>query len=247
MIAPLALALLLVVADSNVPPPAAAEMEREEFEARRTAEIAIRSAEEEVARLSTRSVLIERLLEGAKTAYAGGRYGDAIGLARRVRLSAARRGQDTARTTRPVAPAIEPLYEALERLLAAENRGVSDPLVTAARELVASAEAALEAGNITQADHLARRAILMLSALPPPVTTPEAPTDTTLDVNRASPVELARLPGMTSERVRNLAWFRQNIGPLRALEEIRFVPGFSWDDVILYLPWLKVASAAPRR
>jgi DNA uptake protein ComE-like DNA-binding protein len=220
--------------------PPSADETHEELTARRTAEISIRSAREEVARMTSRSTLIDRLLESAQEAYDAGRFEDAIGIARRVRLTAARRGRDAPRATAAAAPSIESLYEALERLFGAENARITDPRVGTARELIATAEASLEAGNITQADHLARRAIMMLSSLPPQRPREAAADTSRLDVNSATASELRRVPGMTSEMIHNLIWFRDRIGPLRKIEEIRFVPGFSAEYLLVAYQYLLV-------
>lgn len=209
------------------------EETHEELTTRRTAEIAIRSAREEVAKMTARSPLIERLLVSAQEAYDAGRYDDAIGIARRVRLTAARRGREAPAATAPAAPSIESLYEALERLFGAENARINDPRVETARELIATAEASLEAGNITQADNLARRAIAMLATLPPQRSRDVVADTTRLDINTATPTELRRVPGMTPDMIYNLVWFRKHIGPLRKIEEIRFIPGFSAEYLLV--------------
>jgi DNA uptake protein ComE-like DNA-binding protein len=148
-------------------------------------------------------------------------------------LTAARRGREAPSSTAPAAPSIESLYEALERLFGAENARINDPRVSTARELIATAEASLEAGNITQADNLARRAIQILGTLPPQRTREIAADTTRLDINAATAAELRRVPGMTSEMISNLLWFRRHIGPLRKIEEIRFVPGFSAEYLLV--------------
>jgi DNA uptake protein ComE-like DNA-binding protein len=215
---------------------------------RRVAEIAILSAEEEVARLERKSPLIERLIRSARVAFDEGRYEDATGLARRARLSAGQRGREAPRVTRPVGPTIETLFEALERLQAAENRRVSSPLLVTARELVAAAEAAMLQGQLTQAEVLSRRAILMLAALPASRSDETAETGQVRhDINRAEAAELRRIPGMTEPMIRNLIWFRTMIGPLRTVEEIRYVPEFTLDYVPIAEYYLEVRPSGGNR
>lgn len=234
-------ALLLFAATGETAPPAVAPE-------RGVAEIAILSAEEEVARLERKSPMIDRLLGMARAAFAEGRYGDATGLARRARLDAGRRGRETPRVTRPAGPTIETLFEALERLQAAENRRVSHPLLAPARELTAAAEAAMLQGRLTQADALARRAILMLVAMPPPPVAPDSEArPVRLDINRAAAAELRRLPGMTESMIRNLIWFRTVIGPFRSVDEIRYVPEFTGDYVPIAERHLEVRPAGGGR
>lgn len=208
----------------------------------RTAEIAIRSAEEELERGGARSPLLDRLLESARASYAAGRYEDAISTARRARLVSGRRGREAPANTVVARATTEVQYEALERLAALESRGVTNPTVLAARELVDAAEAAMTAGNITQADNLSRRAILMMAAMPPPRVERET-ADRRIDVNRATREELARVPGMTSEMVRNLLWFRKWIGPVRSYAELRFIPGFDPEYLLVADRWMAVFPA----
>ncbi len=205
----------------------------------RTAEIAIRTAEEELARAEARSPLLDRLLESARAAYEAGRYEDAIATARRARLVAGRRGREAPQTTPSARLYTEVQYEALERLVALENRGTSDPGVLAARELVDASEAAMAGGNITQAENLARRAILMMAALPPPRLERDT-ADRRLDLNRATREELKAVPGMTSEMIRNLLWFRRWIGPLRSYMDLRYIPEFDPEFIIIAGRWLAV-------
>lgn len=205
----------------------------------RTAEIAIRSAEEELARAEARSPLLDRLLESARAAYMAGRYEDAISTARRARLVAGRRGRATPQTTPAARLYTEIQYEALERLVALENRGASNPGVLAARELVDASEAAMVGGNVTQADNLARRAILMMAALPPPRLERDS-ADRRLDLNRATREELKNVPGMTSEMIRNLLWFRRWIGPLRSYMDLRYIPEYDPEFIVIAGRWLAV-------
>lgn len=206
----------------------------------RTAEIAIQSATAELERIADRSPLLDRLLVSARAAYAEGRYDDAISIARRVRLVGARRGQETTRATPPAHAFTAVQYEALERLVAEENRGGTDPAVLAARELVDAAEAAMAAGNVSQADNLARRAILMLAALPPSRIVRADTSSLRIDVNRATREEWRAVPGVTEEMIRNLVWFRKWIGPLRSLGDLRYVPGFDAEFLIIGERFLKI-------
>lgn len=209
----------------------------------RTAEIAIRAAEEEIARSGARSPLLDRLVESARAAYAAGRYEDAIGTARRARMVAGRRGRDAPQATPVARMYTEVQYEALERLVALENRGSNEPTVLAARELVDAAEAAMASGNVTQAENLSRRAILMMGAMPPPRAARDT-SDRRVDLNRATREELARVPGMTAEMIRNLLWFRRWIGPLRSYGELRYVPAFDPEYLAIAERWLVVHSPA---
>lgn len=205
----------------------------------RTAEIAIRAAEEEIARGGARSPLLDRLLESARAAYAAGRYDDAIGTARRARMVAGRRGREAPQATPVARLYTEVQYDALERLVALENRGSNEPTVLAARELVDAAEAAMASGNVTQAENLSRRAILMMAAMPPPRAARDT-GDRRVDLNRATREELARVPGMTAEMIRNLLWFRRWIGPLRSYGELRYVPAFDPEFLAIAGRWLAV-------
>ncbi|OIO27860.1 MAG: hypothetical protein COS94_02365 [Candidatus Hydrogenedentes bacterium CG07_land_8_20_14_0_80_42_17] len=227
MITFLSLILLISAPDT---PQIETHIEREELNQIKTAEIAIAAAEVEISKSERRSPLLDRLLQAAKTAYGEGRYEDAIGIARRIRVSTTRRGDfDRATTTRPAVPAIDSLYEALERLFAAENQHIDNPLINTAKELIANSEAALEAGLITQADQLARRAILMLSALPPPEVRKENTSETLpLNLNSVSLNKLLTVPEMTPEFAKNIIWFRTNIGLFTSINELRFVPGFEY-------------------
>jgi len=191
-----------------------------------TAEVAIKSAEESLSKSSSRSILNERLLDTAKRAYSEGRFEDAIAIARRIQLSVVRRGNTDRVTTKPAVPAIDSLYEAMERFYAAEKRYGEYYLISTVRELIANAEALLEAGRITQADQLSKRAILMLYALPP-IDTGKIESDTKqLDINKATLSQLLSVPGITEEMAKNLIWFRRYIGELKEIEELRYVPGF---------------------
>ncbi len=227
----LAIALLAQSSESAPPSPLVDTVSVPASATRLAAEIAIKSAEEELAGLSTRSPLLEKVLDQARSAFSEGRYDDAIGYARRARVSAGRRGREAAKTTAPASPVTAIMYEAIERLLAAENHRMSDARVVTARELVTAAEASLAANNVTQADQLSRRAIMILSTLPLADVRAET-TVLLIDPNEATALELLKVPGMTTDMTRNLIWFRRHIGPLRTIEELRYVPGFSRE----YLP-----------
>lgn len=229
MIGPL-FAIMLAAQPASPPEPIKDTTDATETTAATTsrlaAEIAIKTAETDLASLSTPSPLLQRVLLQAKAAFAEGRYDDAVGYARRARASAGRRGREAAKTTEPATPVTAVMYDAMERLNAAENVRANDPKVVTARELVTAAEAAFASGNVTQSDQLCRRAIELLATLGPVSSRTDTPI-VPVDPNEATQAELLKVPGMTADRVANLIWFRRYIGPLRRIEEIRFVPGFS--------------------
>jgi len=184
--------------------------------------------------------LVERLLLAARKALDEGRFADAAAIAGRAELSLARGAVDKPRqTTAPAGPTIEILLDALARLRAAEVLRPRDPIVGMARELVDAAEKALNDGNIAQAEELAGRAIVMLSSLAPDAAAP-ADTRPALDINTATARELATIPGMTPEMITNLIWFRASVGRFNRPEELRYVPGFTLEYVLLQRQYLDV-------
>lgn len=191
------------------------------------------SAEREIASAESQATtaLSRRLLESAREALAQGRYVDAIDFARRAAESGVRSGRVAAGTA-VARPITEPMFEAISRLIAAENQMRGDARVIAARELYTAAEAELAAGNFAQADVLAGRVSLILGSGDATPRIQERERPQRLDVNSATPFELWKIPGFTQERLRNFLWFRRHIGPLRSLNEFRYIPGFDAEYVL---------------
>lgn len=178
--------------------------------------------------------LFERLLESARAALAEGRYDDAITMAQRAAQAVVRVDRGRAMTT-AATPITEPMFEALSRLMAAEAQGRSASVV-AAREIYTAAETELANGNFTRADNLAERVIMTLSNVTPPARDEAFHKAPRININTATPYELWNIPDWSQERLRNFLWFRRDIGPIRSLDEFRYIPGFSAD----YIPYAEL-------
>lgn len=229
-----------IAAEEPAPPAAFSEdaFSDEAFEALK----AIRATQEEMKSSRDAAPLASRLLAAAKRAYSENRFNDAVGIAAQARESMARARKLFVQKTPATAPTTDAILDAMARLAAAEAAGSNDPRVPTARELINTAEAALMTGRITQADQFARRAVEMLSALPAALADTETLV-TRVNVNTASRSELSEVVGMTEPMIENLLWFRERIGPIHTLRELKFVPGFS--DDFLAIAESRLSTDAP--
>ncbi len=66
-----------------------------------------------------------------------------------------------------------------------------------------------------------------------------------IDLNRASIQELARIPGMTPQLIKNLRAHQARYGPLLSIYELQAVPGFTERVIQQIRPFVRVAPATP--
>ncbi len=66
-----------------------------------------------------------------------------------------------------------------------------------------------------------------------------------IDLNRTSIQELARIPGMTPQLIKNLREHQARYGPLLSIYELQAVPGFTERVIQQIKPFVRVAPATP--